>query len=277
MKHIGGTRMILYGSEAKSQIDREITERLERIRKNGEQVILHAFRTGEDPAQLAYENQIRKRCASLDIRFTAETLDTEQEMIEAIDCAGNDPETDGILLFKPLPKSWNTDRIVSHIVPQKDVDGALGAESDFLPCTAEACILLVKAYGIDPKGKRCVVVGRSATVGKPLREELERLGATVTVCHSQTVDLPSETRKAELLFVACGKPKLIGRDCVSEGQIVIDVGFHSTAEGVCGDVDAEAIASVVESYSPVPKGVGTVTMPTLLLHTVLAHERRYKA
>ena len=266
--------MILYGSEAKNQIEREIRDRLAILAPGGEQVVLHTFRSGEDPSQIAYENQIKKRCASLGISVASDVIDSEREMIRALDRAADDPLTDGILLFQPLPKDWNTAEVVSHIAPAQDVDGALGETSAFVPCTAEACIRLIRAYGIDPKGKQCVVVGRSATVGRPLRRELERLGAFVTVCHSKTIDLAAETRKAELLFVACGKPKLIGADCVSEGQIVIDVGFHSTESGICGDVDADAISGIVQSYSPVPKGVGTVTMPTLLLHTVESHLRR---
>lgn len=268
--------MILYGSEAKNQIEREIRDCLEILAPSGEKIVLHTFRTGEDPSQIAYENQIKKRCASLGITVASDVIDSETDMIRALDLAGEDPLTDGVLLFQPLPKDWNTIDVVSHIAAAKDVDGALGEMSAFVPCTAEACIRLIRAYGIDPKGKQCVVVGRSATVGKPLRKELERLGAFVTVCHSKTVDLAEETRKAELLFVACGKPKLIGANCVSEGQIVIDVGFHSTENGICGDVDTEAVAKIVQDYSPVPKGVGTVTMPTLLLHTVKSHLRRTK-
>lgn len=266
--------MILYGSLAKEQIDQAIKENLSRAVENGERVVLHTFRTGEDASQIAYENQIKKRCAALGIDVVSAVCETEKGMKTAIRTASANASVDGILLFKPLPKSWDTEAIACLIAPEKDVDGARSDTHTFVPCTAEACIRLIKAYGIDPKGKRCVVVGRSATVGRPLREELERRGAAVTVCHSQTVDLPGETKKAELLFVACGKPKLIGADCVSAGQIVVDVGFHSTENGVCGDVDAEAIAPIVEGYSPVPKGVGTVTMPTLLLHVTEAHERR---
>ena len=268
--------MILYGSEAKAQIDREIAERLKNLVQRNERVVLCTFRTGEDPSQIAYENQIKKRCAALGIEVISTVADTEHELTEAITAASVDPDVDGILLFKPLPKSWDEESIVSKIAEEKDVDGARNDRHDFVPCTAEACIRLIRAYGIDPSGKQCVVVGRSATVGKPLREELERLGAKVTVCHSQTTDLAAETRKAELLFVACGKPKLIGADCVSPGQIVIDVGFHSDEDGICGDIDADAIAPIVQGYSPVPRGVGTVTMPTLLLHVVEAHERRLR-
>ena len=266
--------MILYGKTAKEQIDAEIREKLQAIAERGETVSIRTFRADEDPAQVAYEAQIQKRCAALGIEVISETIPSESEMREAIERAGGDPSVDGILLFKPLRKDWDTAAIVACIDRDKDIDGARPDGSGFVPCTAEACIRLIRAYGIDPNGKNCVVVGRSATVGKPLREELERLGASVTVCHSKTVDLPAETRKAELLFVACGRPKLIGADCVSEGQIVIDVGFHSDENGICGDTDSEAIAPIVRGYSPVPKGVGTVTMPTLLLHAVEAHERR---
>lgn len=268
--------MILYGSVAKDAIESVIKGKLDRIHANGETVRLVTLRVGEDPADVAYEKQIRKRCQALGIDVVSEVCDTQDKLIDSIERASADSAVDGIMLFKPLPKSWDTAAIVSHIAPDKDVDGARGEQTDFVPCTAEACINLIRAYGIEPKGKHCVVVGRSATVGKPLRILLERSGASVTVCHSQTVDLLAETRKAELLFVACGKPKLIGADCVSAEQTVIDVGFHATDFGICGDVDAEAIAPIVENYSPVPKGVGTVTMPTLLLHTVEAHERRSK-
>lgn len=266
--------MILYGSAAKDAIEQTIRLKLEAIGSRGETVRLVTLRVGEEVADIAYEKQIQKRCAALGIEAVSEIAASQSALIEALDAASRDTRVDGILLFKPLPKDWNTDAIVSHIAPEKDIDGARGDETGFVPCTAEACIHLIHTYGIDEAGKRCVVVGRSATVGKPLRILLERAGATVTVCHSKTVDLPGETRKAELLFVACGRPKLIGADCVSAGQIVIDVGFHSDETGICGDVDAEAIAPIVASYSPVPRGVGTVTMPTLLLHAVEAHERR---
>ena len=266
--------MILFGKTAKEQIDAEIVKKLSAIAEKGERVRLRTFRAQDDPSQIAYESQIKKRCAALGIEAESETIESESALCGAIRNAGADPSVDGILLFKPLPKNWDAEAVANCIAKEKDIDGARTERGDFVPCTAEACIRLIRAYGIDPCGKRCVVVGRSATVGRPLREELERLGASVTVCHSQTTDLPAETRKAELLFVACGKPKLIGADCVSQGQIVIDVGFHSDENGICGDVDAEAIAPIAAGYSPVPRGVGTVTMPTLLLHAVEAHERR---
>ncbi len=266
--------MILYGNIAKDAIEQQISNTLAKIREKGESVRIVTLRVGEDPADLAYEKQIRKRCASFEIDVVSQRFQTQAELIEAIERANEDDSIDGIMLFKPLPKTWNADEVVSHIAHEKDIDGACGENSDYVPCTAEACVNLIRAYGIDPKDKQCVVVGRSATVGRPLRMLLERAGASVTVCHSQTTDLPGETRKAELLFVACGKPKMIDASCVSPGQIVIDVGFHAGEDGICGDVDADAIASIVDSYSPVPRGVGSVTMPTLLLHAVQAHERR---
>lgn len=265
----------LSGALAKERVEAEVRERIAAIEARGETVRLALFRVGDRPDDCGYERSILRAAQRLGIGtethvFAADV--TEKTLLAALTDAAMDPAVNGMLLFRPLPEHLRTDRVGAAIPAQKDVDGTLLEKSAFLPCTPEACMRLLAAYGIDPKGKRCVVIGRSAVVGKPLAELLQKAGAVVTVCHTQTPDVPAETRTAELLFAACGKPRLVDRTYLSPGQIIVDVGFHPTETGVTGDVCAEAAEECAAAYTPVPGGVGAVTMPVMLLHTVLAHE-----
>lgn len=269
----------LLGSVARAALEQKISAHLDAIAARGEQVKIALFRVGERPDDVGYERSILRACGRLGILAEQNVFDadvSEDELVRAIETAGKDPETDGILVFRPLPKTLSSERIVAAVPAEKDIDGALLSESRFTPCTPEACMHLLDAYGIPVSGRHCVVVGRSPVVGKPLAELLRNAGADVAVCHTQTPDVPAETRKAELLFVACGKPKMIGKNYLSEGQTVIDVGFHADETGFCGDVDADAAEALAAAYTPVPGGVGAVTLTVLLWHGVLAHEGRKK-
>ncbi len=270
---------LLFGKAAKALLEAEVKERMQAIEMRQETVRIALFRVGSRDDDCQYERMILRACDRLGIAAESTAFDesvAESVLYEALQKAAGRSDLDGILLFRPLPKVLQTERIRTAIPPEKDIDGALLEQSCFYPCTPEACMHILRAYGIDPNGKHCVVVGRSPVVGKPLAKLLREAGADVTVCHTQTPDVPAETRKAQILFVACGKPELIDRTYLTEGQTIIDVGFHATETGFCGDVKAEDAQMLAAAYTPVPGGVGTVTLSVLLLHAVQAHERKAK-
>lgn len=268
---------LLLGSAVKKRIEATVTKRLNALAKQGERVRIALFRVGEKEDDCQYERTILRACDRLgiDAEHTAFSEDVSEEtLFGALFAASSREEVDGILLFRPIPKSLQTERIRTAIPPEKDIDGSLQEESAFVPCRPEGCMHLLETYGIDPRGKRCVVIGRSPVVGKPLAELLRDAGGIVTVCHTQTLDVRAETRQAELLFVACGKPEMVDRTYLREGQIIIDVGFHTVEGRFCGDVKASDAELYASAYTPVPGGVGTVTLSVLLLHAVEAHERK---
>lgn len=265
----------LWGAKAAAVIESEIDARLARIAAGGGTVRIALFRAAVRDDCLQYEQQILTRCYALGVAVEAQFFVTEAALKDALCRAAADAAVDGILLLRPLPKSWDAAALTACIPPSKDLDGARGLDSAFVPCTAESCLRLLAAYGYSVAGQRCVVIGRSETVGAPLAALLQSVGADVTVCHSQTDTIRTVTRQAKYLFAACGVPKLIDASYVSAGQVVLDVGFHRVQDGFCGDVDAASVAPIVGALSPVPRGVGTVTLPTLLLHSVLAYERKH--
>ena len=267
---------LLLGSVARTLLEEEVRKRIEAIAERCETVRIGLFRVGERDDDVQYEKSILRACNRNGIAAESYTFDTdatEDELYNSIVTAAERQDVDGILVFRPLPKELRTEKILSAVPPEKDIDGMLLERSSFLPCTPEACMYLMKAYGIRPNGKKCVVIGRSSVVGKPLAELLRKAGGEVTVCHTQTPDVPAETRKAEILFAACGRPEMVDRRYLSAGQIVIDVGFHEKEGGFCGDVLKDDAMELAEAYTPVPGGVGAVTLSVLLLHAVRAHER----
>lgn len=269
---------LLLGSAAKVQLETEVKKHIDKITEKNEQVRISLFRIGDRDDDVQYEKSILRACAKNGITVESNVYGTEiaeDELYKAILSAATRKEIDGILIFRPLPKALRTEKILFAVPPEKDIDGMLLEKSAFLPCTPEGCMHLLNAYGIHPKGKKCVVVGRSPVVGKPLAELLIKAGADVTVCHTQTENVPAETRKAEILFAACGKPEMIDRNYLSTGQIVVDVGFHEKEGRFCGDVVKEDAMELAEAYTPVPGGVGAVTLSVLMLHSVQAHERNY--
>lgn len=268
----------LLGSVARTILEKEVKEKIEAIAERKEQVRISLFRIGNRDDDIQYEKSILRACSRNGIEVESNIYDaavSEDTLHAAILSAAVRSDVDGILVFRPLPKELRTEKILSAVPPEKDIDGMLLERSSFLPCTPEGCMYLLEAYGIKPEGKRCVVIGRSPVVGKPLAELLRKAGAEVTVCHTQTPDVPAETRKAEILFAACGKPEMVDRSYLSRGQIVIDVGFHEKDGGFCGDVKKEDAMDLSDAYTPVPGGVGAVTLSVLLLHAVQAHERNH--
>ena len=247
---------------------------------------LDIVRVGKRADEISYENGAVKRCEKVGVAVSRIALPesiTQDELQNKISELNNDSAVHGVLILMPLPKHLDGEAIRRALSPEKDVDGITdgslagvftGSGNGFSPCTAQACIEILDYYGYDCKGKSAVIIGRSLVVGKPASMLLLAKNATVTVCHTRTVDMPSITRNAEILIVAAGKAKAIGADYLSENQVVIDVGINFLEGAMCGDVDYEAALPIVSAITPVPGGVGTVTTSVLVNHVVEAAKRR---
>lgn len=236
---------------------------------------------GEDPASSIYVASKRKLCVEVGMRDRHRLLpaDVSQSEVEnVIDQLNLDPEVDGILLQLPVPKHLDAPALIERIDPDKDVDGLTETNAGRLalgrpglrPCTPSGVIQLLDSAGIHLEGAHAVVVGRSDLVGRPQAQLLLARDATVTVCHRHTMNLASHTRNADIIVAAAGVPKLIGADHVKPGATVIDVGIHRTVSGLCGDVDFGAVVDIAGHITPVPGGVGPMTIATLLRNTLTA-------
>jgi methylenetetrahydrofolate dehydrogenase (NADP+)/methenyltetrahydrofolate cyclohydrolase len=278
--------IIMTGSDVVAAMKEGLLREMEELATKGIVPQLAIVRVGARPDDLAYERGAMKRMASVGIRCTvvelSESVD-EQEFERAFAAVNDDPQVHGILLFRPLPKQLDEDAVRSMINPTKDIDCMspvnmakvfAGDESGFAPCTPEAVMEVLAHYGIDLKGKRVTLVGRSMVVGKPLAMLLLKQNATVTICHTRTADLGAACRNAEVLIAAAGKARMIPAEFVAEGAVVIDVGINVGPDGtICGDVDFDAVAPRASSITPVPGGVGTVTSSVLAKHVVRAARR----
>ena len=275
---------ILKGAPVAAAIRDEIKKELEGCETKP---CLAIVRVGEKQEDLSYERSALKRMNGVGIEtklfvFPADiSMDDFSAEFAAIN---DDPTIDGILLFRPLPAQLNESQIVESIVPEKDVDGIssaalgklfLGDKHAFAPCTAQAVMEILHFYGIEPQGKRAVVLGRSLVVGKPLSMLLLNENATVTICHSRTASLPEVCRESDILVTAIGKAKWVDERFVSEKTIVIDVGINVDENGMlCGDVNFGQIEDKVFMATPVPGGVGAVTTAVLAKHVLEAAKRR---
>lgn len=255
----------------------------EKLRRQGIVPALGIIRLGEREEDLSYERGAKKRCeaAGVDVKSFTLPEDTGQEnLIGLIGELNRDKSVHGVLIFRPLPFHIDDNAVRAALEPAKDADGVTcgslatvfsgGAGPGFPPCTAEACLELLSHYGVDPAGKRAVVIGRSLVVGRPVAALLLARNATVTICHTKTRDLPAIAREADILIAAAGKRELIGKECFWAGQTIIDVGIHVREDGsLCGDVKfAEARAAA--AVSPVPGGTGVVTTAVLARHVIQA-------
>jgi methylenetetrahydrofolate dehydrogenase (NADP+)/methenyltetrahydrofolate cyclohydrolase len=242
---------------------------------------LVVVRVGEDPASVVYVRNKARACEATGIRNTTIVLDentSEEALLQQVRQLNEDPLVDGILVQLPLPRHISESRVIETIAREKDVDGfhplnvaGLWQKTPHMaPCTPAGVMKLLEAEGIDPKGKRAVVVGRSNIVGLPVAKMLLDANATVTLCHTRTVDMPSVTRQAEILVVAAGRAKMITGDMVSEGVVVIDVGMDTdpVTGKLCGDVDFDSVAPKAAAITPVPGGVGPMTIACLMENTV---------
>lgn len=273
---------IIDGKAISTQIKEEVKEQVARLQEQGREVTLAVIQVGADPASTVYVGNKKKACAYTGIRSLAYELPEEtsqEELLRLIEELNGRKDVNGILVQLPLPAQIEEDVVIRAIDPRKDVDGFhprnVGAlcigEPGFVSCTPAGIIELLKRSGIDIEGKECVVVGRSNIVGKPMSMLLLRENATVTVAHSRTKNLAEVTGRADILVVAVGKPKFITAEYVREGAVVIDVGIHRTAEGkLCGDVDYDAVAPHCSAITPVPGGVGPMTIAMLMHNCVVS-------
>lgn len=254
----------------------------ERVKKEKLDVTLAVIQVGNDPASTVYVGNKKKACEYIGIHSLAYELPeetTEKELLELVERLNGDANVHGILVQLPLPAHINEDKVIQTISPKKDVDGfhpqSVGALSigqpGFVSCTPAGIIQLLKRSGVEIEGKECVIVGRSNIVGKPMALLMLRENATVTVCHSRTKNLKEVTRRADILIVAIGKPKFITKEYVKEGAVVIDVGIHRNAENkLCGDVDYDDVEPICSAITPVPGGVGPMTIAMLMNNCVEA-------
>lgn len=267
------------GKQISAQIKDELKERVE---KENREVTLAVIQVGNDPASTVYVGNKKKACEYIGIRSLAYELPEEtpeEELLQLIKELNDRDDVNGILVQLPLPAHMDEDKVIQTISPKKDVDGfhpqSVGALSigqpGFVSCTPAGVIQLLKRTGVEIDGKECVIVGRSNIVGKPMALLMLRENATVTVCHSHTKDLKEVTKRADILIVAIGKPKFITKEYVKDGAVVIDVGIHRGADGkLCGDVDYDDVAPITHAITPVPGGVGPMTIAMLMNNCVEA-------
>lgn len=267
------------GKQISAQIKDELKERVE---KENLEVTLAVIQVGNDPASTVYVGNKKKACEYIGIRSLAYELPEEtpeEDLLQLIKELNDRDDVNGILVQLPLPAHMDEDKVIQTISPKKDVDGfhpqSVGALSigqpGFVSCTPAGVIQLLKRTGIEINGKECVIVGRSNIVGKPMALLMLRENATVTVCHSHTKDLKEVTKRADILIVAIGKPKFITKEYVKDGAVVIDVGIHRGADGkLCGDVDYDDVAPITYAITPVPGGVGPMTIAMLMNNCVEA-------
>lgn len=261
---------ILKGLPVANAINEKLMEQVKSI--EGPLPHLAIIRVGERPDDCSYERGAVKKMDKVGVRCTTYTFDADidNETFQAeFDKINENPDIDGILMLRPLPKQLDEKQIENKIDPRKDLDGIsplnlakvyAGDESGYAPCTAEAVIEMLDYAGIDIKGKRVTVVGRSLVIGKPVSMLLMKRNATVTVCHTKTVDMEGTCKNAEILVAAAGAARMIKKDYVADGAVVIDVGINVDDEGnLCGDVDFDAISDIAAAATPVPGGVGSVT------------------
>ena len=277
---------LLKGAEVVSALNDRIKSDVAALALRGATPTLAILRVGEKPDDLAYERGAMKRAETVGVAVRQivlpETVSQEQ-LIAEIAKINADDTIHGCLMLRPLPKHIDDQRAREALLPEKDIDGITdgslagvftGTKRGFPPCTAQACMEILNYYGIDPAGKSAVVIGRSLVIGKPVAMMLLQKHATVTICHTRTVDMPSVTKRAEILIVAAGRAGVVGAEYVSAGQIVLDVGINFNAEGkMVGDADFAAVEPIVGAITPVPGGVGTVTTSVLMAHVVEAAKR----
>lgn len=277
---------ILDGKALAAEIRSEVKTQVAALAEKGVSTALAVILVGDDSASQVYVRNKIKACAdtgirSLEFRMPAET--TQQQLLAKIAELNADEGVDGILVQLPLPKQINADAVISAIDPVKDVDGfhvanagaLVTGKQGFVPCTPFGVMRLIEKSGVNPRGKSAVIIGRSNIVGKPMALLLLAADATVTVAHSRTPDLSAVTRNADILVAAVGRAKLIKADMVMPGAVVIDVGMNRDETGkLCGDVDFAEVKEIAGSITPVPGGVGPMTIAMLMQNTVLAAQMR---
>ncbi len=271
---------VIDGKAISAQIKEELKEKVAKLKAEGKEISLAVIQVGNDPASSVYVNNKKKACEFIGIRSLAYELEesiSEKELVELIEQLNEKEDVHGILVQLPLPAHIDEDKIIKTISPLKDVDGfhpqSVGAlcigQKGFVSCTPAGIIQLLKRSGIEIAGKECVVIGRSNIVGKPMGILMLRENATVTIAHSKTKNLKEVCKRADILIAAVGKPKMITGEYVKEGAVVIDVGIHRNENNkLCGDVDYEDVYPHCSAITPVPGGVGPMTIAMLMNNCV---------
>jgi len=271
---------LIDGKLISTQIKDELKAEVAALKEKGIVPCLAVIQVGNDPASSVYVNNKKKACAYIGIESLSYELEediTQEKLLTIIDELNHNDMVNGILVQLPLPKHINEEAVIKAIAPEKDVDGfhpetvgnmCIGSKG-FLPCTPAGVIQLLKRSNIEIEGKECVVIGRSNIVGKPMALLLLRENGTVTITHSRTKDLKEITKRADILVAAIGKPKYVTAEYVKEGAVVIDVGIHRNADNkLCGDVDFDDVVDKVSAITPVPGGVGPMTIAMLMNNCV---------
>lgn len=278
---------IIDGKKISAEIKDELKEKVSALKAQGKEITLAVIQVGNDPASTVYVGNKKKSCAYIGIRSLAYELPedtTEEELLSLVEQLNQSRDVHGILVQLPLPKQINEDKIIKAIAPAKDVDGfhpqSVGALSigqpGFVSCTPAGIIQLLKRSGITIDGKECVIIGRSNIVGKPMGMLLLRENGTVTICHSHTPDLKTVAKRADILVVAIGKAKFVDASYVKDGAAVIDVGMDRDENGkLCGDVDFASVEPVAGAITPVPGGVGPMTIAMLMNNCVESAQRKH--
>lgn len=271
---------LIDGKAISTALKEELKVKVDALKEQGIEPCLAVILVGEDPASTVYVNNKKKACEFIGIKSLSYELPestTQDELLALIDKLNADDGVNGILVQLPLPKHIDEDAVIQAISPKKDVDGfhpqSVGAlcigQKGFVSCTPAGIIELLRRSNVEIEGKECVIIGRSNIVGKPMSLLMLRENATVTVCHSRTKNLKEVTRRADILIVAIGKPKMITAEYVKEGAVVIDVGIHRLeGKKLCGDVDFDTVAEHTSMITPVPGGVGPMTIAMLMKNCV---------
>jgi methylenetetrahydrofolate dehydrogenase (NADP+)/methenyltetrahydrofolate cyclohydrolase len=279
------TARLIDGTALSKQIRAEVAQRAAALSARGHRPGLAVILVGEDPASQVYVRNKVKACEEHGLRSVFEKYDTtlsEADLLTRIDALNKDKAIHGILVQMPLPKHIDATKVIEAIDTNKDVDGysvlsageLMAGLPGFRPCTPYGCMKLIESTGADLRGKHAVVIGRSNTVGKPMALLLLQANATVTICHSATPDLGYHTRQADVIVAAVGRRDTVTADMVKPGAIVIDVGMNRNDEGkLCGDVDFAGVSQVASAITPVPGGVGPMTITMLLVNTIESAER----
>ena len=279
---------LLKGKDVVENLNEKLSKKVNELKTKGINPTLAILRVGEKADDLSYERGAIKRCqlVGVDVKVVALPVDvSENEFFDALDKLNNDITIHGILMFRPLPKHIDEAKARNMLSPAKDVDGSTdlslagvftNTNLGFSPCTAEAAMEILKYYNIPLSGKKVAVIGRSLVIGRPIAMLLMHENATVTICHTKTVDVPSITKNADIVVVASGQMESVGADYLREKQTVIDVGisWNSEKNKLCGDVKFDEVEGIVDAITPVPGGVGGVTTSILVKHVIEAAIRQ---
>lgn len=279
---------LLKGKDVVENLNGKLIDKVKELKENGINPTLAILRVGEREDDLSYERGAKKRCelVGVEVKVVSLPIDvTEEEYLDTLDKLNNDITINGMLMFRPLPKHIDESKARNMLSAAKDVDGCTdlslagvftNTELGFSPCTAEAAMEILKFYDIPIEGKKVAVIGRSLVIGRPIAMLLMHENATVTICHTKTVDVPSITKEADIVVVASGQMESVGADYLKENQTVIDVGisWNNEKNKLCGDVRFDEVENLVSAITPVPGGVGGVTTSILVKHVVEAAIRQ---